>query len=114
TCWEYIKEDFTKSYAIFVIQIGIHFFSWFLGVVGFWLFFLESNGKSRWHSGGVLGVLVVGYWFWVIGFGLGVRMLIEDLTVYLSKIPKTYNLQPTTYNQQPTTTYIYYIFTLFI
>ena len=67
TCWEYIKEDFTKSYAIFIIQIGIHFFSCFLGVVGFWLFFLVSNGKSRWHSGGVLRFLVVGCGFMVGG-----------------------------------------------
>ena len=30
-------------------------------------------------------------------------MLIEDLTVYLSKIPKTHNRKPTTENQRPTT-----------
>ena len=40
TCWEYIKEDFTKSYAIFVIQIGIHFFSWFLWGCGVLVIFL--------------------------------------------------------------------------
>ena len=55
-------------------------------VVGCWL---KSNGKSRWHSGGLLGLLVVGCGFWV-------RMLIEDLAVYLSKIPETNNRKPTT------------------
>ncbi|MCI5571963.1 MAG: hypothetical protein MR386_09925, partial [Prevotella sp.] len=59
----------------------------------FLVFRCGTNGKSRWHSGGLLvvgcGLLVVDCWFWV-------RMLIEDLTVYLSKIPKTHDPQPTT------------------
>ena len=32
-----------------------------LGVVGFWL---VSNGKSRWHSG---GLMMVGCGLWVVG-----------------------------------------------
>ena len=45
-------------------------------------------------------LLVVGYWLWVIGCGLLVRMQIGS-PVYLTILPKTNNRQPTTDNQQP-------------
>ena len=71
-------------------------------VVGCWLSVVGWNPtvKAVGTVAGLLGLLVFGCWFWV-------RMLIEDLAVYLSKIPKTNNRKPTT-----TRFYFFLVFTL--
>ena len=73
-------------------------------VVGCWLLVVGWNPTVK-AVGTVAGcwLMVDGCWLLVVGCGFWVRMLIEDLAVYLSKIPKTNNRKPTTENQQPKT-----------